>query len=283
MSEKKKSKREVMAETGVLQSSFSNTNFVKWYPAYEIDKVKVAFVVKNSSGKGFDVFVDLDKFDLLCDDILSMALARKLAEEKSTPENKYPYSWEHVTGENGQKKIRISKGKKAGTVAVYGTNGGDSMTIPMSYDELRIMAKWFKRTSAARFETLTALTLEGMHKYRFEPAPEDEETPASVSETGKTERPVANDSNSDLAADEKMLSFATQEAVRHVKDSLYVVKALAGEERAEVDVYFNAESIESMGADKWERLKTSSAEKKWKLTAKVKENNGAYLVLQLAS
>ena len=282
--EKKQSKREQMATGGTLQSAFTERNFVKFYPAYDIDKVKVAFVTKGSNGKGFDVYVDLDKFDLLCDDILTKELARKLAAEQATAENKYPCSWEHITGDSGQKKVRISKGRKGGIVVIFGQNGKETMTVPMSYDELRIMAKWFRRTSAGRFEELTRLTLEGMHRFHFETTDEDEEnvsTEAVAEDAAKKETKDKKESDKENKP-EKVVTIHTKGEIKQLKESLYVVKADIDGKETESDLYFNADSIASMGDERWERFKFGCGQK-LRLTAKVRENDGAYLFLEMAS
>lgn len=155
--------REEMARNGELNAQYTQTNFLKFKPAYNIDAVIFSFVEIGQHGKGFDIFVKLDIFDILCDDILDRTLYKKLQAEQPSAQNPYPCSFQYITGDKGDKEIKISRGKKS-DCNIYGRCGNNYMNIPFSYNELRITAKWFKRTSAQRFKELTGMTLQALRE-----------------------------------------------------------------------------------------------------------------------
>lgn len=149
-------------------------------PAYKIDKVQFDFVKKGTNAKSaFSIYVDMDRFDLLCDDILSGRFYRLLEEDKG---NANPQAWNYVTGENGSKELHIGAGRNT-AIVIRGRDkkieGALGTVGVMGYDDLRILAKDFRRTSAAAFEERTRKCLEEANKYRRDPADvdEDEEVP----------------------------------------------------------------------------------------------------------
>lgn len=163
MEETRISKREQLAKSGEIAAFYGKDYFCKVKPAYGIDKVEFSFVRLNSAGQGFDVYIDMDDFDLLCDDILDMTFARKLLNEKATAENKYPCSFEYITGENGDKKVQICKGQKSDAV-IKGFKDGSYSMVGVRYRDLKVMAKWFKRTAESRFRMLSRMTIESTYK-----------------------------------------------------------------------------------------------------------------------
>ena len=135
-------------------------------PAYNIDKIRVDFVKKGTNAKNsFSIYVDMDRFDILCDDILSMRFKEKLNQDNK---HDYPEAWRYVTGEDGSKELRIGFGRK--NICIQGSDKKKEgcfgvVGIP-SYDDLRIMAKDFRRTSAQAYAEKTRKCLEAAEGHR---------------------------------------------------------------------------------------------------------------------
>jgi hypothetical protein len=147
----KESKRLTLAKSGAIFAAYTQRCFLRVYPAYGIDKVRFSFVTIGSGGKGFDVYVDMDRFDLLADDILAHRLKKELANPSGRP-------FSYVTGVNGEKGVEIVEGRKS-EACIHGHSCTENMYIPVSYDDLRILARYFKRTSMKHFEELAEITL----------------------------------------------------------------------------------------------------------------------------
>lgn len=168
--------RQRYAEEGCINAAFTlNGWFVKIKPAYAIDKVIFSFVAKGSSGKqSFNVYVDLDIFDLWMDDVSSFRMLRKLQEENAAGK-KYPEAYKVVTGENGSYMVGFCVSTKENMIAINGSgkhkeNGaqtGDTLRafIPVSYDWLRITAKYYKRTCLEHFKKLATTILTESSSY----------------------------------------------------------------------------------------------------------------------
>lgn len=79
----KKSKRRIYAEEGLLNAAFTlNGWFVKLKPAYAIDKMVFCFVKKNTkAAQSFNVYMDLDDFDIWMSDIENFRMKRIIDEE----------------------------------------------------------------------------------------------------------------------------------------------------------------------------------------------------------
>lgn len=260
------SKREEMARRGELQEAYTQTNFVKFKPAYDIDKVKVAFVEIGKNGKGFDIYIDLDRFDILCDDILDKSLQKSLLAEKPTEKNRYPHSFQYITGDNGEKEIKISQGKVA-ECNIYGRCEKKYMNVPMSYADLRIMAKWFKRTSKKRFDKLTDITLDALEKEsRYHKTTSAEE--------------VQNTENVSKSSTEDDIITVHTKGMFSKKQNLFVIEALLNNRT--MQLYFNKESIETIGEKEWVKLQRKVALESTELKIHARENNGAYLFMAMA-
>lgn len=134
-----KSKVRAMLEQGCIAEWYTlNGYFVKIYLCPEIDKVKFSFVMKGKKGEGFDVYVDALRFSLLCDDISSLRMARKISKDAG----QYPGAWKYTTGENGALSVAIGKSQKGGIV-IQGRNGNTKTNafVPLTdYNDLREMA-----------------------------------------------------------------------------------------------------------------------------------------------
>lgn len=201
------SKAMAMAQDGVLMECYTKNGwFVKVKPAYQIEKVKVSFVKMNTKGSGFDVYVDLYKFELLADDILSGKLAELIAtdrqlqtEAQKSGKTAYPNAWTYTTGNNGEKSVTIGAGRA--DVVIQGGNKTEKQfaPVPCTYDDLRIMAKNFRRTVALKLADLAKTTLEASEKYNHETVnDDDEETKPETPEEGT----VANEAEEEETANE---------------------------------------------------------------------------------
>jgi len=159
----KDSKNMKAAKEGILLEQYTQNGwFVKVKAtALVIDKVLFSFVKKGQNGAGFDVYMDIDKFDLWCDDILSGRVATIITAEKKAGITE-PKDIKYITGENGAKYVGIcpsTLGKAFGTISGKGLDKNGKVIfgyVPVSYDDLRIMAKRFKRVSIIRYEALDA-------------------------------------------------------------------------------------------------------------------------------
>lgn len=165
--------------------------FLKVTPCFPIDKVKFAFVEKGTRGSGFDVYVDTDKFDLLCEDILNYSLAKKIAADTG----EYPGAWKHVTGENASKELAIGKSSKGGIV-VQGRDkeGKKNAFVPIpEYDALRVMAHWFRRVAGLEsvsgyYAELVALFHKGASdRNKWHSYSDEDEAPAQPTEQPEPE------------------------------------------------------------------------------------------------
>ncbi len=182
---------------GLLGACYTQKGwFVKIKPCLSIDKIKFAFVKMNSKGSGFDVYCDIPKFDLLCDDILAFRLERKIEQEKalqvSDPKNhQNPTSWVHKTGEKASKFVRIGAGK-SGVLIQGGKAGEDNQfaNVPCAYDDLRIIAKWFKRVSARWFDEATSVIIENSNTDRFHNVTAEDESAIGYEDADTDEAPV---------------------------------------------------------------------------------------------
>lgn len=301
----RKSKRENLAEAGALSEDYAENSFFKVYPAYGIDKIKFSFVQKGSSGKGWDIYMDIDEADNLFDDVLSFRLWTAFQNETSTPENKYPCSYSFCTGDNGEKEIKLSKSRLANAeVNVYARCNKEYMNIPTPYSKLRTLAKWFKRTSKYRFEELTKITLDAMsnHQSMYHNTSSYESSMIPDEQNTQHETAGNEDTHTSLTGQEQTISsgaVAAQQTQTDVTDSSEknVVVSITSEitvtsnpELYTCDIkegsvskklYFNKQSVLSMGMTQWEKLQKKSATKTAKpknLNIAVIENKGAYLL-----
>ena len=159
--ESKDSKNMKAAKEGVLLEQYTLKGwFVKVKAtAFAIDKVIFSFVKKGTNGSGFDVYMDIDKFDLWCDDILSGRVASVISAEKKAGV-KEPQTFKYVTGTDGAKYIGICPStldKVFGTISGKGVDKNGKTVfgyVPVSYDDLRVMAKRFQRIANIRYAAL---------------------------------------------------------------------------------------------------------------------------------
>lgn len=173
----RKSKRVMTAEDGCLNSAFTlNKWFVKVRPCYGIGKVCFSFVMKTSNPKekgkiSFDVYMEMDTFDNWCDDILDRTMESRISYERKNNCDKPYYTF--TTGENGAYTVKFcfstvsdvnisGKGKHKEN----GTQTGNFLfaNVPVTYDWLRTLAKYYKRTSESWFAKIADTILEASSK-----------------------------------------------------------------------------------------------------------------------
>lgn len=152
------------AQEGVIAAFYTlNGWFVKIKQAYAIEKVCFSFVKKGEKGAGFDIYVNIDVFDNLCDEILSGEFAQKLAADHGA----YPAAFKYVCGQNGANELSIGRGKSQ-PIVIQGRNKSkkyNAFVGILDYGELKTMAKWFRRTSETYFKEMSDLVINAvMHK-----------------------------------------------------------------------------------------------------------------------
>lgn len=155
---KRPNSRSSLLKSGCYAAYYTlNGYFLKIKPALAIDKVVFSFVKKGTSGNGFDIYADIDKFDLLCDDILNRELQRKL--ENSSLQKP---AWDYTTGEKGNKTLKIFQGNNGIVINGYVVNEKLTGNVPVKLEELRIMAKWHRRVSSIYFEQMAQECIKAM-------------------------------------------------------------------------------------------------------------------------
>lgn len=289
---RKKSLIEENAEKGVLGAIHTQKNFVKFYPAYQIDKVKLSFVKTGTKGEGFDIYIDILTFDNLADEILSGKLHKKLLSEQATETNRYPFSFRFVTGENAEKEVKLMKAQKA-DVNIYGKSGKEYMNIPCSYDELRNISKLFKLTVKKRTDYLVSLyedyeTKQSEYRNVEDDKPvihEDEPEQKQTQEESCTEKP---EPSKPVAESEKkpnnpvvIYKLATIGEMKK-KKNLYVVEVQDEEDPEPKRLFFNEQSIQTISNDMFEKLCKKIEKKSVSMTAKVEENGNDLLFINFA-
>ena len=288
---RKKSLIEENAEKGVLGAIHTQKNFVKFYPAYQIDKVKLSFVKTGTKGEGFDIYIDILTFDNLADEILSGKLYKKLLSEQATETNRYPFSFRFVTGENAEKEIKMMKAQKA-DINIYGKSGKEYMNIPCSYDELKNISKLFKLTVKKRMDYLVSLyedyeAKQSEYRNVEEDKPvihedESEQKESCTENTGKPEpsKPVA-ESEKKPNNPVVIYKLATIGEMKK-KKNLYVVEVQDEEDPEPKRLFFNEQSIQTISNDMFEKLCKKIEKKSVSMTAKVEENGNDLLFINFA-
>ena len=161
----KKSKRRIYAEEGLLNAAFTlNGWFVKLKPAYAIDKMVFCFVKKNTkAAQSFNVYMDLDDFDIWMSDIENFRMKR-IIDEEGKAKKTLPETYKIVTGEKGAFSVGICKSSNGDGYVINGhgkkkENGkytGDFMNafVPVSYDWLRVTARYYNLYVKKPYEEL---------------------------------------------------------------------------------------------------------------------------------
>ena len=164
-------KFEDMADEGILGALYTlNGWFVKIKPATAIYKVKFSFVQKGTSGSNsFDIYMPVQKFHLLCEDIKSYRFLSKckMDHEKQASSGKYfPSAFTFNTGDNGIKTLNIGASKNGGILINGSPDKKTWANVPTDYDSLREIAFWWDCYTKASHWTETAgnLILKGVRK-----------------------------------------------------------------------------------------------------------------------
>ena len=141
MSEAKKSKRQTDDEKGIIASAFTlNKWFVNITPAFGIDKIKFAFVMKGSQGKeSFDVYVDPMYVKIWAQDIRSGRFFNILATEKQAAEQ-YPKFYKYTTGSSGEKNVGFMNSQNGG----YCINGKTFIDGKNKYANVPVDNIWLR-------------------------------------------------------------------------------------------------------------------------------------------
>ena len=192
----KKSLRRQYIEEGIIGAHYTlNGWFVKIKPildatgenAFMRDKPSVLFsFVKKGDAKEnhFNVYVDIDTFDLWVDDILSATRVfyKTIMAEKECGE-KYPKTYKYVTGNNAEKSVGFAPSTVQGAfVIINGKCGNKYANVPVSYEQLKIDAKWFRRVSESWFASAANETLQYARTQRLNLEEEDEFKEPSMKE-----------------------------------------------------------------------------------------------------
>lgn len=218
MNERKKSRRQKMADEGVLNSQYTQNGwFVKVKPAFGITKIVFSFVMKGKAGEGFDIYMDLDTFDNWADDIERRNIFEQiLANEKNAGEQ-FPKTYKYITGDNGEKSVGIANAKKGSGYIINGVscinNNKVFANVPVDMDWLRTTVKYYRRSvkESKVFEELARTTLEVASKYHKElsedepdytPADNSSSTVTSLDEMRNSSVNTALQSSKDKKTDE---------------------------------------------------------------------------------
>lgn len=191
-------KQEERTKEGLFIAIYTKDGyFLKVKPAYAIHKIKFSFVKLGSNGQGFDIYMDVDTFDNLTDDILTFRLYRAIEDERKKNEQ-YPSAFTYTTGDKGMKSIAIGHGKFG--VLIQGTEDKKNYArVPCSYDDLRTMAKYYCRTKEQYFNQISNQILENAVWKGFSSEMDNEESSAPNTEKTK-----------ESPCEEKEYSFHTQ-------------------------------------------------------------------------
>lgn len=272
-------KAEEMKE-GTFASFYGQKFFCKVKQALGIGKVHFSFVEIGKKGEGVDIYVNADDFDILCDDILNGRLQKKMAESQS----KYPDAWKYATGTEASKQLAIGKGDRM-PVIIQGYDSKKNKRINvgvMKYDEMRIMAKWWKRLSTQYYEGLVELCLKASNgrptvdDEKSQPQAIDEPVCTPQQEAPKQEAPKVESKHVTMQVTAK---HACQERPSKKGDfSMMCCEGTDVKTGKSVNVVIPAEAIAEMQENTWQKFLERSADRNtplsFKAVFKETEENG---------
>lgn len=161
--------------TALFAEFYTDKSFVRLYHALGIDMVKLSFAKIGAHGKGCDIYIKADVFDILCDDILNGDLKKQFLSSKPDPKGYYPNVWEYTTGKKGTKHVYIARGaKKPVVITGYDAETKERVMVTLeAYRDMRIMAKWWKRVSAPYYQKLAMIGFEAKNAFAPKPTADD--------------------------------------------------------------------------------------------------------------
>lgn len=174
-----RAKRVEWADEGIIAAQYTLKGwFVKVKPVFSLDgknsfaagkpSVLFSFVEKGKKGSGFDVYVDMDVFDLWADDVLDVTHTfKKTIEAEKAAGKQYPETYKYVAGKNGEKSVGFCPSTANGAFAtVNGVTVKDGKrvyaNVPVDYNWLRTTMKWYRRVTAPYFAMVAETTRKNM-------------------------------------------------------------------------------------------------------------------------
>lgn len=172
----KKCKRVSASLNGVIAEQYTLDGwFVKVKPIFSLDpknafaynwpSIEFSFVKKGSNGEGFDIYMDMDIFDLWADDVLDKTFMRNIESERAA-KKQYPEIYKYVTGSNGEKSVGFCPGRNGSSIVINGCTVKDGKkvygNVPVSYDWIRTLMKWYRRVTKSYYSMMTDLIIKGM-------------------------------------------------------------------------------------------------------------------------
>ena len=260
MAELRDSRIKVLAKEGTLIAQYTqNGYFVKIKPSVAIDKVCFSFVKKGTSGSGFDVYMDIDRFSIWCRRILDGRFYQTIAAERKAGE-KYPKDYKWVTGEKGEKSIGFCASQNGDSLVIDGKSivNGENVfaNVPVDTIWLENMAVEFSYIEDIWRKELAKLVLQGASAFNRDLA-NNGEAIASNENPPMEENVPLGATNSPASAQNvyKDMMIKTIGKLEPIKN-LFRVAIEDTFTRETGMLYFNEESISTLGS-RWETLKNN--------------------------
>lgn len=172
----KQCKRVSASLNGVIAEQYTLDGwFVKVKPIFSLDSknafaynwpsIEFSFVKKGSNGEGFDIYMDMDIFDLWADDVLDKTFMRNIESERAAGKQ-YPETYKYITGSNGEKSVGFCPSRNGSFIVINGCTVKDGKkvfgNVPVSYDWIRTLMKWYRRVTKPYYSMMTDLIIKGM-------------------------------------------------------------------------------------------------------------------------
>lgn len=322
-----KGKRVSCAENGLIAEQYTQNGwFVKIKPIFSLDKknefaynrptILFSFVEKGKKGSGFDIYMDIDEFDLWADDVLDINRTfKRTIEAEAQAGQKYPETYKYVTGSNGEKSVGFCKSTVKGAFAtINGCTVKDGKkvfaNVPVGYNWLRICMKWYRRVTAPYFNMMAEVTRKNMVSEWYKPQDSDTEeykpdapqgaskaleTPKSATNGGNTtntqavaEKPATEANTKPQTPDSASVSYKTLEVVTSTPIQVFgqkgnlCFKAFTKDNKELPFVVVPAE-IDAKYASSWEKFQSEATKgTKVKATLYYIEVNNRNLVKGIA-
>lgn len=274
---KRSNSRSSLMKSGCIAAFYTLKGyFIKVKPALGIDKVVFSFVEKGTSGTGFDIYVDIDDFDLLCDSILSKELVRMLQDSSQDKA-----AWSYTTGEKGSKQLTIFKGNNGIVIHGYDATKKKNANVAVRYDKLTIMAKWHRRVASKYFQQMANFCIQAMEKnadyFRNHDDTPDDATAENTSNESTGNKPAQSQPQPQQkptqapADDNTKKTDKTNELFTLIKTSTPVLQygsfgnfCFRGFTKANKNLTFvvTPENITAMGQNNWSAFYESAKDKK---------------------